>query len=133
MSETKAVSHRAQQTHISEPDAKALKSEGVKSAVQKLATDIKNGAGKDQIESDKKDAFSKYQAAGGQAKSMEAFGEEASHTKGSDRKQLREAFGLPKEHHAGHTPGGGAHGGGTADKSGAARDSSSLSEKTDEA
>lgn len=97
--DVKSASSRAQNHIISEPDKKALGSDGVKAAVGKLTQDLKNNASKDVLDKDKSDAFEKYKAAGGQASSLEAFGKElvaqpADPGEGDSKAALRQAFNL---------------------------------------
>ena len=107
MSEISKGATRPARPSISDADKAAISSEGVKTAVAKLTTDLKSNASKDTIAKDKADAFAKYQAAGGQASSLQAFGEEVSHTSDGDRKALREAFGITADegHHGKGTSG----------------------------
>ena len=90
-------SNPLRQKPLSDIEQKALSDSSVKTAVAKLASDVTNNASPDTIAKDKSDAFAKYQAAGGKAASIEAFGEEASRTSETDKDALRQAFGIAKK------------------------------------
>ena len=92
-----SASSKLFQHNISEPDKKALSSDGVKAAVDKVASDIKNHASKDVIDRDKSDAYDKYKTAGGQASSLQAFGHEAASLSEDSKAELRQAFNLTEK------------------------------------
>ena len=87
-------SSNQQPAPISDVDKKAVNSESVQTALKKVKSDVANGATKDVLDKDKSDAFSKYQAAGGQATSVQAFGEEATQLSGGEKASLQKAFDL---------------------------------------